>query len=114
MATLPDLLFVVLFALVWPLHDYFVFWPALQHWLQAEPARARTRFWTGATTYPWTLVAIGAALGVENGRSWTLTWMFDVSTPLRLAAELTQVVGDRADTPEPDGRSVTVEARWKF
>jgi len=50
----------------------------------------------------------------ENGRSWTLTWMFDVSTPLRVAAELTQVVGDRADTPDPDGRSVTVEARWKF
>jgi hypothetical protein len=50
----------------------------------------------------------------ENGRSWTLTWMFDASAPLRLAAELTQVVGDRADTPDPDGRSVTVEARWKF
>jgi hypothetical protein len=50
----------------------------------------------------------------ENGRAWTLTWMFDVTAPLRVAAEFTQVVGDRADTPDPDARSVTIEARWKF
>jgi hypothetical protein len=50
----------------------------------------------------------------ENGRAWTLTWMFDVKPPLRLSAELTQVVGDRVDTPDPDGRSVTVEARYRF
>jgi hypothetical protein len=40
--------------------------------------------------------------------------MFDVTAPLRVAAEFTQVVGDRADTPDPDARSVTIEARWKF
>lgn len=50
----------------------------------------------------------------ENGRAWTLTWMFDVKPPLRLAAELTQVVGDRADTPDPDARSMTIEARYRF
>lgn len=50
----------------------------------------------------------------ENGRAWTLSWLFDVSAPLRVGAEFTQVVGDRADTPDPDGRSVTLEARWKF
>lgn len=55
-----------------------------------------------------------AELNEENGRTWTLTWMFDVNTPLRVAAELTQVVGDRADTPDPDARSVTLEARWRF
>jgi hypothetical protein len=40
--------------------------------------------------------------------------MFDVTPPLRLSAELTQIVGDRVDTPDPDGRSVTVEARYRF
>lgn len=50
----------------------------------------------------------------ENGRAWTLTWMFDVTAPLRLAAELTQVVGDRVGTPDPDARSVTIEARYRF
>jgi hypothetical protein len=50
----------------------------------------------------------------ENGRSWTLAWFFDLRPPLRLGAELTQVVGDRPPTPDPDGRSVTVEARYRF
>jgi hypothetical protein len=50
----------------------------------------------------------------ENGRAWTLTWMFAVSPPLRLAAELTQVVGERPGTPDPDARSVTIEARYTF
>ena len=50
----------------------------------------------------------------ENGRAWTLTWMFDANAATRLAAELTQVVGDRADTPDPDARSVTIEARYRF
>lgn len=50
----------------------------------------------------------------ENGRAWTLTWMFDITPPLRLGAELTQVVGDRVDTPDPDARTVTLEARWRF
>ncbi|MFL6247819.1 MAG: hypothetical protein ACJ74H_17475 [Thermoanaerobaculia bacterium] len=55
-----------------------------------------------------------AEVNEENGRAWTLTWMFDVTAPLRLAAELTQVVGDRIGTADPDGRSVTIEARYRF
>lgn len=55
-----------------------------------------------------------AEVNEENGRAWTLTWMFDTAASVRLAAELTQVVGDRADTPDPDGRSVTLEARYRF
>jgi hypothetical protein len=48
----------------------------------------------------------------ENGRSWTFTWMLEVREHLRVAAELTQVTGDRADSPDPDGRTVTLEARY--
>jgi hypothetical protein len=55
-----------------------------------------------------------AELNEENGRAWTLTWMFDVAAAVRLAAELTQVIGDRIDTPDPDARSVTLEARYRF
>jgi hypothetical protein len=56
----------------------------------------------------------------ESGRSWTLTWMFDVTSALRAAAELTQVTGDRSAArqygfePSTTGRSVTLEARWRF
>jgi hypothetical protein len=50
----------------------------------------------------------------ENGRALTLTWMLDATSVLRVAAELTQVVGDRADAPDPDARSVTLEARYRF
>jgi hypothetical protein len=55
-----------------------------------------------------------AEINDEHGRAWTLTWMFDLTAPLRLAAELTQLVGHRANTPDPQGRSVTLEARWRF
>jgi hypothetical protein len=50
----------------------------------------------------------------ENGRSWTLTWMFDLSSNTRLAAEFTQFTGARAGTPDPDARTFTVEARYRF
>jgi hypothetical protein len=56
----------------------------------------------------------------ESGRSWTLTWMFDVTPKLRAAAEFTQVTGDRNAAqqygfdPSTTGRSVTLEARWRF
>ena len=57
---------------------------------------------------------------VESGRSWTLTWMFDVKANVRAAAELTQVTGDRPAAqqygfdPSTTGRSVTLEARYRF
>ncbi len=50
----------------------------------------------------------------ENGRSWTLTWMFDVAANTRLAAEFTQFTGARTGTPDPDARTFTVEARYRF
>ncbi|HYI08506.1 MAG TPA: hypothetical protein VEK57_05520 [Thermoanaerobaculia bacterium] len=50
----------------------------------------------------------------ENGRAWTFTWMFDLLARVRLTAEFTQVTGDRPGAPDPDGRSVTVEARYGF
>jgi hypothetical protein len=55
-----------------------------------------------------------AEVNEENGRAWTLTWMFDAMATLRLAAELTQVVGERVNTPDPDARTVTLEARYRF
>lgn len=56
----------------------------------------------------------------ESGRSWTLTWMFDVTQNVRAAAEFTQVTGDRPAArqygfePSTTGRSVTIEARYRF
>lgn len=56
----------------------------------------------------------------ESGRSWTLTWMFDVTANVRAAAEFTQVTGDRPAAqqygfdPSTTGRSVTLEARYRF
>lgn len=50
----------------------------------------------------------------ENGRAWTFTWMYDLREDTRLAAEFTQVVGDHPGWPDPDARSVTVEARYRF
>lgn len=71
MATLPDLLYVALFAVALPLWAYLVSWPKLHRQLQADPARARKRLWIEAIYYPWALVAVGAALWVANDRSWT-------------------------------------------
>jgi membrane protease YdiL (CAAX protease family) len=71
MATLPDLLYVAMFAVVIPLWDYLVSWPAVHRQLQADPARARKRLWIQAICYPWALVAIGAALWIVNDRSWS-------------------------------------------
>ncbi|HKR62948.1 MAG TPA: hypothetical protein VJZ00_04385 [Thermoanaerobaculia bacterium] len=50
----------------------------------------------------------------EHGRAWTLTWMYDLPRNVRLAAEFTQIAGHRVNTPDLDGRSVTLEARYKF
>jgi membrane protease YdiL (CAAX protease family) len=78
MTTLPDLLYVALFALAFPLWDYLVFWPAFRRQSQADPARARTRLWQIAIGSGCALVAVGAALWVANGRSWT---SFGLSVP---------------------------------
>jgi hypothetical protein len=70
MVTLPDLIYVALFAVAMPLWDYLVSWPAFHRKLQADPARARKRLWTGNIGYLWALVAVGAALWVANDRPW--------------------------------------------
>ena len=78
MTTLPDLLYVALFAVAFPLWDYLVFWPAFHRQSQADPARARTRAWTLTIVSAWPLVAVGAALWVAKDRSWT---QFGFSVP---------------------------------
>jgi hypothetical protein len=50
----------------------------------------------------------------EHGRSWTLTWMVDLPKNVRLAGELTRFTGARPGTPDPDGRTFTLEARHRF
>ena len=70
MPTLPDLLYVALFAVALPLWDHLIWWPASRRRLQADPVRARKRFWTGAIAGAWPLVAVGAALWIWHGRSW--------------------------------------------
>jgi hypothetical protein len=50
----------------------------------------------------------------EHGRSWTLTWMVDLPKSMRVAGEFTQITGRRTEAPDLDGRSVTLEARYRF
>jgi len=78
MTTLPDLLYVVLFAAVLPVLDYVVFWPAFRRRSQADPARARTWLWAWAILGAWPVVAVGAVLWETNDRSWAL---FGFSVP---------------------------------
>lgn len=71
MTTLPDLLYVALFAVAGPVIDCFVFWPAYRRLSQTDPAWARRWLWASAIGHQWTLVAFGAALWVASDRSWT-------------------------------------------
>lgn len=71
MTTLPDLLYVALFAVAFPLWDYLIYWPAFRRLAEADPARARMRLWKLAIGSGWALVAVGAALWIANDRSWT-------------------------------------------
>ncbi|MGZ8781635.1 MAG: hypothetical protein ACXW31_17090, partial [Thermoanaerobaculia bacterium] len=56
----------------------------------------------------------------ESGRSWTLTWMHDITPAIRGAAEFTQISGNREAAqqygfdPSTTGRSVTLEVRYRF
>ena len=71
MTRFSDLLFVALFAVVAPLIDYSVFWPAYRRLSQADPPWARRWLWASATSNQWMLAAFGAALWVTGDRSWT-------------------------------------------
>jgi membrane protease YdiL (CAAX protease family) len=68
MPTLLDLLYVALFAVVLPLWDNLVFWPAFHRRSHAD--RARVRLWAGSIGYAWALVGAGAVLWAANGRTW--------------------------------------------
>jgi hypothetical protein len=91
MATLPDLLYVALFAVVLPLLDYLFFWPAFRRRSQADPARARTWLWAWAIFGAWPVVAVGAALWVANDRSWT-SFGFSVPDGWRLWTSIALVL----------------------
>ena len=91
MTTLLDLLYVLLFAVAFPLWDYFIFWPAFHRQSKADPARARMRLCRLTIGSAWPMVAVGAALWVANNRSWTSFgfsvpegWRFWVSIALFL------------------------------
>lgn len=70
MTTIPDLLYVALFAVFLPLIDYSVFWPAYRRLSEADPAWARRWLCASAIAQPWTIVAFGAALWMASQRSW--------------------------------------------
>lgn len=72
MTPLLDLLYVGLFAVVLPVIDYAVFWPAFRRRSQADPARARTWLWAWAICGAWPVVGVGAVLWQANERSWAL------------------------------------------
>lgn len=55
-----------------------------------------------------------AAPNDENGRSWTLAWLYDVTNAIRAGAEFTQVTGDNFAGQGTNGRSVTAELRYTF
>ena len=91
MPTLPDLLYVALFAVAFPLWDYLVSWPAFRRRSQADPARARNRLWKQAIGFAWPWVAVGAVLWMAHDRSWTSFgfsvpdgWRFWISIALLL------------------------------
>jgi len=65
-----DLLFVALFAVVAPVIDYLVYWPAFRRRSLNDPAGARRSLWTWAIAGGWALVAAGAAIWVARDRSW--------------------------------------------
>jgi membrane protease YdiL (CAAX protease family) len=68
--TMPDLLFVVLFAVAGPLIDCSLFWPAYRRLSESDPAWARRWLWRWGIGNLWWLVAMGAVLWMAYNRSW--------------------------------------------
>ena len=56
----------------------------------------------------------------EDGKSWTLTWLYDLYENVRLGAEFTQITGDRPEAARRNiptsftGRTFTLELRYLF
>lgn len=70
MTTLPDLIYVALFAVAGPLIDYSLFWPAYRRLSEADPAWSRRWLWQWGIANLWWLVAMGAVLWMAYRRSW--------------------------------------------
>jgi membrane protease YdiL (CAAX protease family) len=86
-----DLIYVALFAVVLPLIDYLVYWPAFRRRSQIDPAGARKRLWKSAIWSGWVVVAVGAALWVTSNRTWT-SFGFTVPGGWRLWTAIALVV----------------------
>ena len=67
---LLDLVYIALFAVVFPLWDHLVSWPALRRRLEVDPVGARQYLWRMASVFPWLVVAAGAALWMSGDRNW--------------------------------------------
>ncbi|HET7706233.1 MAG TPA: hypothetical protein VFM36_09120 [Thermoanaerobaculia bacterium] len=56
----------------------------------------------------------------EDGKAWTVSWLYDLTSHVRTAVELTQVTGDSnlaresGFDPDTSGTSVLVEVRYSF
>ena len=83
MTRLPDFLYLALFAVAWPVYDYFVLWPAFVRRARGDSERARWRMWTVTVIQEWALVAAGVllfaayhrplvALGLKMPSGWRL------------------------------------------
>lgn len=70
MPDVPDLLFVALLAVAWPLYEHFVDWPRFQRRLRDEPLRARTREYRATIATQWPIVAVAVAPWLRFHRPW--------------------------------------------
>ena len=64
-----DVAFIVLFAAVWPLLEYFVLWPRHARAVDAGDPGARSRVYTRTLVEEWSLAACCVALVLVPGRS---------------------------------------------
>lgn len=83
----PDLVFVALFAVIGPLLDYALLWPAHRRLSETDAAWTRRWLWAWAIANQWFVVAFGAALWIASDRSWT-TFGFTVPDGWRLWAAI--------------------------
>lgn len=65
-----DLAYVALFAVAWPIYDYFVEWPKFKNSLRVRPGRARLHGYLRIICVQWLLVAVGVVLWIHGGRAW--------------------------------------------
>jgi len=56
-----------------------------------------------------------AEINTESGRAWTLAWFYTVRS-MRLGAEFANIAAQRVSAPDPNtaGRTLTLEARYRF